>query len=86
MNNFLVDFSSGITAGAISCVSGHFLDTVKVRMQMDPAMTSTLYTIRHIIKHEGVAQLYTGIYYPFIISTAGFSLVFSIYELYRTAR
>ena len=25
-------------------------------------------------------------YYPLIITTAGFSLVFSLYELYRTAR
>jgi hypothetical protein len=86
LHNFLVDFSSGVIAGMLSCVSGHFLDTVKVRMQMDPKMTSTMYTLRHIIKHEGFMQLYTGIYYPLIVTTAGFSLVFSLYELYRFVR
>ena len=31
--NFLVDFTSGVASGVVSCLSGFFLDTVKVRMQ-----------------------------------------------------
>jgi hypothetical protein len=31
-------------------------------------------------------QLYAGMYYPFIVTTAGFSLMFAIYELYRSIR
>jgi len=49
--NFLIDFGSGMVSGMLACVSGHFLDTVKVRMQIDPKMTSTMYTIKHIVKH-----------------------------------
>lgn len=31
-------------------------------------------------------QLYAGMYYPLLVNTVGFSLMFSIYQLYRTAR
>jgi hypothetical protein len=51
MLDFLTDFASGIIGGATFCLSGYFLDTVKVRMQMDPKMTSMTSTLRHIIKN-----------------------------------
>jgi hypothetical protein len=38
--NLLLDMLSGMAAGVSSCLSGYFLDTVKVRMQIDPTMTS----------------------------------------------
>lgn len=41
MINSLIDFSSGIASGVVNCLSGFFLDTVKVRMQIDPTLTST---------------------------------------------
>ena len=31
-------------------------------------------------------QLYSGIYYPLLFKTIGFSAVFSIYEFYRRLR
>lgn len=31
-------------------------------------------------------QLYSGIYYPLLFQTIGFSIVFSIYEFYRRIR
>lgn len=86
MMDFIADFTSGIIGGVTFCLSGYFMDTVKVRMQMDPKMTSITYTLKHIIRNEGFMQLYSGIYYPLIFTTTGFSFVFSIYELYRRLR
>jgi len=50
MINSLIDFVSGGICGVINCLSGFFLDTVKVRMQMNPerGMTQTfLYIVRN---------------------------------------
>lgn len=51
MNNSLIDFTSGIVSGVVNTLSGFFLDTVKVRMQLDPKLTSTVSVLTHIIKH-----------------------------------
>lgn len=51
MINSLIDFSSGILSGVVNTLSGFFLDTVKVRMQVDPKFTSTVQVLTHIIKH-----------------------------------
>lgn len=51
MINSLIDFSSGILSGVVNTLSGFFLDTVKVRMQVDPKFTSTVQVLNHIIKH-----------------------------------
>lgn len=48
--DFLVDFTSGLIGGVTNCISGHFMDTVKIRMQMDPSMTSITYTLKHVIQ------------------------------------
>jgi hypothetical protein len=77
--DFLVDFTSGLIGGVTNCISGHFMDTVKIRMQMDPSMTSISYTLKHIIQKEGFLQLYSGLYYPLLFQTIGFSVVFSVY-------
>ncbi len=35
---FLQDFACGSVSGVANCLSGYILDTVKVRMQMDPSL------------------------------------------------
>lgn len=86
MINSLIDFSSGIASGVVNCISGFFLDTVKVRMQIDPSLTSTSETLRRIIQQEGVMQLFSGVYYPLITLPIINSVVFTSYEYYKTAR
>jgi hypothetical protein len=39
MLDFLVDFSCGTVSGVANCCSGYILDTLKVRMQMNPTLT-----------------------------------------------
>lgn len=79
MINSLIDFTSGIASGVLNCLSGFFLDTVKTRMQVDPSLTSTTQALRYIIKHEGVAQLFSGVYYPLITLPIINSVLFTSY-------
>jgi hypothetical protein len=86
MINSLIDFNSGIVSGVLNCISGFFLDTVKVRMQVDPSLTSTTQTLKRIIQHEGVAQLFSGVYYPLITLPIINSVLFTSYEYYKLIR
>lgn len=86
MINSLIDFSSGIASGVINCLSGFFLDTVKVRMQTDPTLISTKQTLKRIIQEEGVKQLFSGVYYPLITLPIINSVLFTSYEYYKTFR
>lgn len=86
MINSLIDFSSGIVSGVVNTLSGFFLDTVKVRMQVDPKFTSTVQVLTHIIKYEGYAQLFSGVYYPLLTLPVINSVVFVSYEGYKTVR
>lgn len=49
--DFAIDFASGLFGGVTNCISGHFMDTIKVRMQMDPNMISISHTLRHVIQN-----------------------------------
>lgn len=86
MINSLIDFTSGIVSGVINCVSGFFLDTVKVRMQTNPQLTSTTQVLKYIIKHEGYSQLFSGLYYPLLTLPIINSVLFTSYEFYKTFR
>jgi hypothetical protein len=86
MINSLIDFTSGMTSGVVNILSGHFLDTVKVRMQTDPTLTSTTQTLRRIIQSEGGLQLFSGVYYPLITFPIINSVLFTSYEYYKTLR
>ncbi len=47
---FLQDFTCGSISGVANCLSGYVLDTVKVRMQMDPNL-KMMETFKSIIKN-----------------------------------
>lgn len=50
MLNTFIDFTSGVVAGITNCVSGFFLDTIKVRMQISPDQRSIITTLKNIVK------------------------------------
>jgi len=50
MISSLIDFTGGILNGATICISGYILDTVKLRIQIDPQMKGIYKTLTHIIK------------------------------------
>jgi hypothetical protein len=85
MINSLIDFTSGALSGITNCLSGFMLDTVKVRMQMNPSLTMTQ-TFQSIVRQEGAAQLFSGIYYPLITIPMISSIVFVAYEQYKVIR
>jgi hypothetical protein len=86
MINSLIDFNSGVISGVINTLSGFFMDTVKVRMQVNPQLKSTMQTLRHIIEHEGYKQLFSGVYYPLMTWPVINSVVFTSYEYYKGLR
>jgi len=85
MINFLVDFGCGTVSGIANCCSGYILDTLKVRMQMNPSLTmSSAFT--NIVKQEGFLHLFNGIYYPLLTIPFVNAVMFSSYELYKVIR
>ncbi len=50
MLNFAQDFICGSVSGVANCLSGYLLDTLKVRMQMDPSL-KMIATLKNIIKN-----------------------------------
>ena len=84
--NFIIDFSCGIVSGVVNCVSGFFLDTVKVRMQLSPELKNIRETLKYIIKNEGFSQLFSGIYYPLFTLPLTNSVLFAAYEKYKESK
>jgi solute carrier family 25 carnitine/acylcarnitine transporter 20/29 len=78
MLNFLQDFVCGSISGVASCFSGYFLDTLKVRMQVNPG-AKMLATFKAIINNEGFKSLYKGIYYPLMTVPLVNAIIFSSY-------
>ncbi|GMH82994.1 hypothetical protein TrVE_jg9802 [Triparma verrucosa] len=61
----LQDLFSGSLAGGAGCILGHPLDTIKVRMQANPAQFPTLaQSITRTLAHEGVKGLFKGLAPP----------------------
>jgi len=66
------DILAGSAGGIAQCLSGHPLDTVKVRMQTQPTNVTplkyqgTLHAFQTIIKEEGTLAIYKGVQSPLI--------------------
>jgi solute carrier family 25 carnitine/acylcarnitine transporter 20/29 len=77
----LHDILSGGLAGMVSIVAGQPFDTIKVRLQTDPAMTSSVGVIKAAMKSpEGaVKSLFAGMMPPLATATAVNAIVFSVY-------
>jgi len=66
------DILAGSAAGIAQCLSGHPLDTVKVRLQTQPTNVTplkyqgTLHAFQTIIKEEGPTAIYKGVQSPLV--------------------
>ncbi len=61
-----VDLLCGSVAGAISALTSHPVDTIKVRVQLSNPKISMAECIRKILKHEGPSGFYKGVLSPMI--------------------
>lgn len=78
MINRGIDFLSGAASGVTNCLSGFILDTVKVRMQVNPG-AGMVETLVRIVREEGFLTLFKGIYYPILTLPVVNSVVFTAY-------
>jgi len=66
------DIAAGSVGGIAQCLSGHPLDTIKVRMQTQPTNTGplkyqgTVHAFRTIMKEEGALAVYKGVQSPLV--------------------
>lgn len=64
-----------------NCLSGHPMDTLKVRMQM--SKDNFFKSIYKIIKNEGMLAFYKGMTFPFLSVPILNAIVFAVYEYSR---
>lgn len=70
------DMFAGMVGGIGQCVSGHPLDTIKVRLQTSDRYKGTMDCFNTTVKEEGVAGLYKGIQSPLVGMAALNSVLF----------
>ncbi len=85
MSSFTEDFLCGGFGGVAGVISGFFLDTIKVNMQVDPTK-GMFATCKTLIKNEGFVWLYKGILFPLLTSPFVSAFTFSSYEFYKNFR
>lgn len=73
------DIVAGSIGGIGQCVSGHPLDTIKVRLQTSDKYKGTLDCFQTTVKEEGFAGLYRGIQSPLVGMAAMNSVLFLSY-------
>lgn len=78
------DIVAGSLGGMAQCITGHPLDTVKVRLQTQPDVTplkyrGTLQTFQVIIKEEGASAVFKGVQSPLVGMTLMNSVLFLTY-------
>ena len=78
MEEFAQDFVCGGIGGVSGLISGFFLDTVKVHMQMNPEK-GAINTIADIFKKHGFKQFYSGIMFPLLTPPFITAFTFSSY-------
>jgi len=77
----LKDLAAGSISGIVNVISGHPMDTVKVRMQM---MGGTLGgCLKTMIAKEGLSSFFKGVYSPLYSVPFINALVFGVYEMSR---
>ena len=62
----LLDFAAGIVGGVAGIIVGHPFDTIKVRLQSDPAkrFAGPADAVRQTLRYEGAMGLFKGIETP----------------------
>ena len=71
------DFVAGAFSGAMGCLVGQPMDTVKVRMQTLTGLSSSRATASVVametLRHEGVRGFFRGLTSPMALTSAPFS-------------
>jgi len=73
------DMFAGMVGGIGQCISGHPLDTIKVRLQTSNRYKGTVDCFNTTVKEEGVLGLYKGIQSPLVGMAALNSVLFFSY-------
>lgn len=78
----LMGMIAGMAYGAASPLAGHPIDTIKTKLQADPAHRScTSFTVlRHVLRSEGVVGLYRGVIPAVFGGTMYGGIVLSVYS------
>mmetsp|Transcript_11455 Transcript_11455/g.19376 ORF Transcript_11455/g.19376 Transcript_11455/m.19376 type:complete len:175 (+) Transcript_11455:67-591(+) len=80
LSEFTQDLICGSFAGLAVCLSGHPLDSMKVRMQNSREAVRFTHLIRQTYKSEGVLGFYKGMGPPLVTVPLINSIVFASYE------
>ena len=80
LNAFKQDLLCGSFAGLMVCLSGHPLDSIKVRMQSSKVPVGLGSMISQTFKQEGVRGFYKGMSAPLVTVPLINSIVFASYE------
>ena len=77
----LLDFAAGIVGGVAGIIVGHPFDTIKVRLQSDPAkrFAGPADAVRQTLRYEGAMGLFKGIETPILSSVPVQAIVFGVY-------
>jgi solute carrier family 25 carnitine/acylcarnitine transporter 20/29 len=78
----LMGMIAGMAYGAASPLAGHPIDTIKTKLQADPAhrSCSSLMVLRHVLRREGVLGLYRGVTPAVLGGTIYGGIVLSVYS------
>jgi len=77
----LKDLAAGSISGIVNVISGHPMDTVKVRMQMLGCRLGVC--LKTLIAKEGLSSFFKGVYSPLYSVPFINALVFGVYEMSR---
>jgi len=74
-----VEFVAGLVGGAVGTAAGQPLDTVRVRMQINPTL-SFMETNRQLVRHEGFAGYLKGMASPLYAIAFQNAITFAAYN------
>lgn len=74
-----LELLSGFIGGVSGIVTGHPLDTVRIRQQTSPSRDGTFTRLYKVVKHEGARSLYRGMMAPLAASGFQNALLFATF-------
>ncbi|KAL6006248.1 Mitochondrial arginine transporter bac2 [Asimina triloba] len=79
------EFVAGGFGGMAGVISGHPLDTLRIRLQQPSSNTSAFRLLRQIVRTEGASSLYRGMGTPLATVTFQNAVVFQVYAVLSRA-
>jgi len=75
------DFIAGTLGGGLGVITGHPIDTIKVRVQVSQGKLSAMRCFRATLQREGMRGLYRGITPPLLFDCAQNAVLFASYGI-----